>query len=82
MLKSVVLKGILVFINIYIKQHHCKMSAQNKSKETVSIEEVTLSNMYEIEAIIRVLERKGFLTHNEVRKELKLLKEERSKKIN
>ena len=58
------------------------MSAQNKSKETVSIEEVTLSNMYEIEAIIRVLERKGFLTHNEVRKELKLLKEERSKKIN
>ncbi|MFC2093774.1 hypothetical protein ACFLSV_07725 [Bacteroidota bacterium] len=58
------------------------MTEQNKNKDTVSIEEVTLSNMYEIEAIIRVLERKGFLTHNEVLDELKLLKEERSKKIN
>ena len=58
------------------------MTEQIKNKETVSIEEVTLSNMYEIEAIIRVLERKGFLTHDEVLDELKLLKEERSKKIN
>ena len=58
------------------------MNEQSKNKETVSIEELTISNMYEIEAIIRVLERKGFLTQKEVIEELKKLKEERSKKIN
>ena len=58
------------------------MTDQNKNKETVSLEEITVSNMYEIEAVIRVLERKGFLTHNEVLEELKKLKEEHSKKIN
>jgi len=49
-------------------------------RKTVSIDEITLSNMYEIEAIMRVLEKKGVLTHGEVLEELKQIKEEQSKK--
>lgn len=45
-----------------------------KSKKTVSIDEIALSNMYEIEAIIRVLEKKGILDHAEIIDELKKLK--------
>ena len=58
------------------------MTEQNKNKETVSLEELAISNMYEIEAVIRVLEKKGLLTQDEVIKEIKKLKEEHSKKIN
>ena len=43
----------------------------NHNKETVNLEELTISNMYEIEAIIRVLERKGMLTYSEVLEDLK-----------
>lgn len=49
----------------------------NNNKKTVSIEEITISNMYEIEALIRLLEKKGLLTHEEVLNELKILKQER-----
>lgn len=49
----------------------------NKNKKTVTVEDITISNMYEIEAIIRVLEKKGLLTHGEVLEELQRLRVER-----
>jgi len=52
---------------------------KDKTKKTVSLEEITVSNMYEIEAVIRVLEKKGLLTHEEVLEELKKIKEEQNK---
>ena len=49
----------------------------NTDKKTVTVEDITISNMYEIEAIIRVLEKKGLLTHGEVLEELQRLRVER-----
>jgi len=57
------------------------MEEKNISK-TVTLEEITVSNMYEIEALIRVLEEKNILTHQEVLEELKKIKEEKNNKIN
>ena len=57
------------------------MEEKNISK-TVTLEEITVSNMYEIEALIRVLEKKNILTHQEVLEELKKIKEEKNNKIN
>ena len=45
-------------------------------KQVVTIEEVAMSNMYQLEAMIRVLERKGILTKQEVLEELKIMKRE------
>jgi len=39
-------------------------------KETVTIEELTISNSYEIAALVSVLERKGLLTRGEVIEEI------------
>ena len=46
------------------------------SKEVVSIEELTLSNMYEIEALIEVLEKKGIVSKKEVLEEIKRMNTE------
>jgi len=54
---------------------------KGKIPRTVTLEEITVSNMYEIEAIIRVLEKKGILTHEEVLDELKVIKENQSNKL-
>jgi len=43
-------------------------------KEVVSIEELAISNMYEIEALIEVLERKGIVSKNEILDEIKKMK--------
>lgn len=43
-------------------------------KETVSFEEVLMSNVYTQEAIINVLERKGLLTRIEVLEEIVMLR--------
>jgi len=53
---------------------------KNNIPKVVSIDDITISNMYEIEAIIRVLEKKEVLTHQEVLEELKVIKENQSKK--
>lgn len=45
----------------------------NQTKKTISIEDITISNMYEIEALIRMLKKMGLLTHEEVLNELKIL---------
>jgi hypothetical protein len=38
------------------------MPDQPEKRETVSVEELALSNAYQLEAMINVLERKGLLT--------------------
>ncbi|MFZ4589391.1 MAG: hypothetical protein ACOYN6_00205 [Ignavibacteria bacterium] len=48
-------------------------------KKSVTVEDIVLSNMFEIEAVIRLLEKKGLLTHSEVLEELKIIKAEQSK---
>ena len=53
------------------------MSKPLKSEEIVSIEELTISNMYEIEALIEVLVRKGLIAKEEILQEIKRMKREK-----
>jgi hypothetical protein len=39
-------------------------------KETVSFEEISMSNVYTLEAIVNVLERSGFLTKTAILEEI------------
>ena len=43
-------------------------------KEVVSIEEIAISNMYEIEALIEVLARKGIVSKEEILEEIRKMK--------
>lgn len=43
-------------------------------KETITIEELAISNSYEIAALVAVLERKGLLTREEVIGEIKQMR--------
>ena len=49
------------------------MANRIEQPQTVSLEELVVSNSYEIAALVNVLERKGLLTRQEVLQELKLL---------
>jgi len=51
------------------------MSEKLDKKETVSVEELTLSNMYVQEALVNLLSRKGILTKEEILEEIRLIKE-------
>ena len=42
------------------------MSTDRPKRETMSIEEATVSNMWEIAAIVKVLERKGLCTKADI----------------
>jgi hypothetical protein len=42
------------------------MSEQCPKRETMSLEEATISNMWEIAAIVEVLERKGLCTKQDL----------------
>lgn len=42
------------------------MAEQAPREQVVTVEELTLSNSFEIAALIAILERKGILTHQEV----------------
>jgi len=46
------------------------MPNQPEKRETVSVEDLALSNAYQLEAMINVMERKGLLTKAEVLEEL------------
>ncbi len=46
------------------------MAEQAPREQVVSFEELTVSNSFEIAAVIAVLERKGILTHAEVLDEI------------
>ena len=43
-------------------------------RQTVSVEELALSNAFQLEALINLLERKGILRKEEILEELKCLK--------
>ena len=47
------------------------MPNQPQKRETVSVQELTLSNAYQLEAMINVLERKGLLTKAELLEKLR-----------
>ena len=47
------------------------MPDQPEKRETVSVDDLALSNAYQLEAMINVLERKGLVTKAEVLEELK-----------
>ncbi len=49
--------------------------------EIISNQELLVSNMLEIQALIRILERKGITNQDEILEEVKLLKAEMEEKI-
>ena len=53
----------------------------SKDKKTVTFEELSVSNTLEIQAVIRILEKKGLITADEVLEEVGKLKEEMDEKI-
>lgn len=52
----------------------------NKENPVVTLEELTLSNMYEIQALLRILVSKGILKEDELLEEIRLLREEHVEK--
>ena len=51
------------------------MTKKDKTRETVPLEEVVMSNVYSQEAIVNLLEKKGLLTKKEVLEEMKRIME-------
>jgi len=52
------------------------MAEKANENELVTVEELALSNSFEITAIFNILERKGLITKSELMDELKRLKTE------
>jgi len=52
-----------------------------KDNPLVTVEEILFSNMLEIQALIKILERKGLVTQDEILTEVELLKKEMEEKI-
>jgi hypothetical protein len=50
------------------------MAEQLDKKESVSVEELLISQSYEIAAIVSLLEKKGLLTREEIIEEIKKLR--------
>ena len=56
----------------------------DEKRQTITIEELALSNMYQLEAMARVLEKKGLCSRQEILEELQVIKKEeaeRKKKV-
>jgi hypothetical protein len=51
------------------------MASRLPAKETVTLEELALSNSFEITALVSVLERKGILTREEIISVIKELRD-------
>lgn len=51
------------------------MAEQLDSSQSVTLEELALSNSFEIAALVAVLERKGLLTRDEVIAEIRILRD-------
>jgi hypothetical protein len=59
------------------------MPQGQQDRETVTVEQIALTNMYRFETLLNVLERKGMVTSQEVMDELEIVVEsKREKKIN
>ena len=50
------------------------MAEKLPENETVTLEELCISNSYEITAMFNILERKGLITKSEILEEIKRLK--------
>ncbi len=50
------------------------MAERMDKRETVSLEELTLSNVYQLEALVLLLEEKGILTVDELIEKIKQLR--------
>ena len=57
------------------------MSEKLDRKETVSVEELAMSNMYVQEALVNLLTKKGILTEEEILEEIRLIKEKSLKGV-
>ncbi len=55
------------------------MAELGKSDDLVTLQELAVSNAYEIAALVAVLERKGILTHGEVLDEIARQKKGRTR---
>jgi hypothetical protein len=51
-----------------------------KERETVTVEQIALTNMYQFEALLNVMEKKGLVTSQEVMEELEIVVESKRKK--
>jgi hypothetical protein len=56
-------------------------SQMNKDKREVGIPELTLSLAYQLEAIVRILERKGLAAREEVLAEVQAIQQEQQKAV-
>jgi len=56
------------------------MHKNQLERKTVSVEQLALSNAYQLEAMINILERKGILTGKEVMDELEVIAATEGKK--
>lgn len=54
------------------------MASQLPTEETVTVKVLTLSNSFEIAALVSVLEKKGLLTRNKIISEIGKLREQAS----
>jgi hypothetical protein len=52
------------------------MAEKLEEDETVTLEELAISNSFEIAAMFNIMERKGLITQNELQEELKRLRTE------
>ena len=52
------------------------MAEKLEEHETVTLEELAISNSFEIAAMFNIMERKGLITRNELQEELKRLRTE------
>ena len=52
----------------------------NQQRQNISIEELALSNMYQLEDMARVLEKKGLCSRKETLEELQVIKKEEAEK--
>ena len=52
----------------------------DNERETVTVEQIALTNMYQFEALLKVMERKGMVTSQEVMDELEIVVESKRKK--
>jgi hypothetical protein len=57
------------------------MTKKDETRERVPLDEVVMSNVFTQEAILNLLERKGFVTKEEVMQEMKRIMEKGEKKV-
>ena len=68
------LKKMITVPGESMKNERLIMSDSLTSRETNIIEELAISNAFELAAIFNVLERKGFISKHEVMEEIKRLR--------